>query len=387
MRYNNFVYLDNYATIPCSEENVNFTSRYLSNLNASAPYSVKFKDKGYLIEERLKQELMSIFKCSSNNIIINSGGSEGNSNIIYSLGIFKKGEIVCSSLDHASILNGVYELFNRGVPVKILEVKDGLVEVNSFDSLVNNKTVLLILSHVFSEIGNLNEVEAIAERIKKTYPNVHIHVDAVQSFMKVPVKLIPSLDNIDSISGSFHKIGGVKGCGFLWVKEPKNLVPLVFGHHNNEKRGGTINVSGIASAYYALQEFKRLNSSNKDWGNLEKVLRKNLLDYFKEDIFIFTNKERALGNCIIFSIKDIDNRLIQNFLYEKGVIVGTGSACNNECNFKTVKVSPIIKSFNVDTSFIKPVRVSWNKKSSLICIESFLNELIPLVYKIRGRKK
>lgn len=381
MKLDKFVYLDSYATVPCSLENVAFTSKYIRSLNPSAPYSVNNKVKGYLVENNLKDKLSKLLGVNKNHIIINSGGSEGNSNIIFSRGVFGKGEIVCSSLDHPSILNGVYELWTRGIPVRMVKVKNGCLTPEDVLRKISYQTNLVLLTHVFSEVGMINNVEKIAEVVKKKCPNCHVHVDAVQSFMKIKNN-IPNLKNIDSLAASFHKIGGDKGCGFLWVRNMNNLMPLVFGNHNNKKRGGTSNVSGYASAVYAIQETERLNNKQSDWRDLLLYLISKLREVFSNDfIKVYTDPKKALGNCLVIAFKNIDNRVIQRHLYNKNIIVGTGSACNSECVYKKGKVSPIIDSFKASNQFIKPIRISWNKRSSKICIDKLLNELVPFLYK------
>lgn len=386
MKLDNFVYLDSYATIPCSMDNIAFTTKYIRSLNPSAPYSIGHKVKSYLVEESLKRKLAEVLHVNKSNILLNSGGSEGNSNIIISRGIFGNGPVICSTLDHSSILNGVYELYTRGIPVDIVKIKEGLITSDCFLKKITYNTNLVLLTHVFSEVGMVNDVEIIAKAIKQKCPSCHIHVDAVQSFMKIP-KNIPNLENIDSLAASFHKLGADKGCGFLWVKDMSKLLPIVFGNHNNKKRGGTANVSGYASALYAIQETERLNAKNPNWGKLYIYLLNKIKEAYPDFIKVYTTPKHAFGNCLVVAFDNIDNRVIQNYLYDKNIIIGTGSACNSECVYKRGKVSPVIDSYKAPINFAKPIRISWNKRTTKLCIDKLLNELIPFIYKFYRTKK
>ena len=52
-----------------------------------------------------------------------------------------------------------------------------------------------------------------------------LHVDAVQAAGHLAIPL----DGIDFLSASAHKFGGPKGIGFLYVREPRKLRPLIYG--------------------------------------------------------------------------------------------------------------------------------------------------------------
>jgi len=364
-------YLDCYATIPQSPANTGFSLKYMCNFNPHAPYSTNEHD----IVNKLRALLVKLFKTQDANIIINSGGSEGNSTIINYLKTKGK-NIICSSLDHPSVINKIREIKSEGYDTKIINVKNGVLEWNDIKKLLDFKTNCIILTHVFSELGNKNDIGRLAGLIKQYFPHCHVHVDYVQGFLK---DKMPDFSNVDSASVSFHKVGALKGAGCLWVKDPYKLKPLISGSQNNSLRGGTIPVCNVASAYYALNEIQRLNMM-PDY-DLFSYLYNYLKKYFGDKVLIFTNPKKALGNCISFSLYNLCNKMIQLSLADKNIYIGTGSACSSKSLH-----NPLIESFNVPNGFHMPMRISWSKHTKRSHIEKFLNELMPLTHSMQSNK-
>lgn len=78
------------------------------------------------------------------------------------------------------------------------------------------------------------------------------HTDAVQAYAQVPIDV--ERENIDMLSGSGHKFGGPKGCGFLYIRKGVKLGALIHGGgQERARRAGTENVPGIAGMGAAAQ--------------------------------------------------------------------------------------------------------------------------------------
>ena len=60
---------------------------------------------------------------------------------------------------------------------------------------------------VNNEIGTRNDVERLAAEVKRRNSRTIVHVDAVQAWMRVPIKL----DNIDTMTVSGHKTPRTQG--------------------------------------------------------------------------------------------------------------------------------------------------------------------------------
>lgn len=95
-----------------------------------------------------------------------------------------------------------------------------------------------------NEIGTIEPIKEISQICNEV--GIPFHTDATQyyghQFLNVnEVKA-------DYISASAHKFGGIKGTGFLYVREGSKLKPFITGgHQENSMRAGTENVFGIVA--------------------------------------------------------------------------------------------------------------------------------------------
>ena len=90
-----------------------------------------------------------------------------------------------------------------------------------------------------------------------------LHVDAVQAAGHLAIPL----DGIDFLSASAHKFGGPKGIGFLYVREPRKLRPLIYGGSQQYGlRPGTepaALIVGLAAAFKVTCAERRQRTAKK----------------------------------------------------------------------------------------------------------------------------
>ena len=87
--------------------------------------------------------------------------------------------------------------------------------------LINDKTILVAISYVDSELGIKQNIKEI-KKIINNYPKCYFHVDATQAIGKIKV----DFNDMDFMSMSGHKIFGMKGIGLL-IKKDNILVDLI----------------------------------------------------------------------------------------------------------------------------------------------------------------
>ena len=104
-------------------------------------------------------------------------------------------------------------------------------------------------------------MERLAAEVKRRNSRTIVHVDAVQAWMRVPIKL----DNIDTMTVSGHKIHAPKGIGALYVKDGVMVRPFLYG--GKQERGikpGTENVPWLVPLGMPLtscfRAFERISS-------------------------------------------------------------------------------------------------------------------------------
>ncbi len=181
--------------------------------------------------------------------------------------------------------------------------------------------------HVNNEVGMIQPIEEIGKRLK-SYPKVLFHVDHVQGVGKVPLDLNRSA--IDLCTFSAHKFHGLKGNGFLYVREGVTIEPLISGGNQERKlRSGTENTGGIVAMAKAL----RLAEEERRKKSKELLsIRNYLMEKFKQlpETVVHTPETSAAPHIINISTPGLKGEVLVHALAEEGFIVSTTSACSSK---------------------------------------------------------
>ncbi|MGN1401334.1 MAG: cysteine desulfurase family protein [Bacillus sp. (in: firmicutes)] len=261
-------------------------------------------------------------------IIFTSGGTESNRLAIETLLHNAKtgcNHVIISGMDHPSIEHTLRSLAQKGgISVDILKhLPDGSVDLLDLERKIRPETALAVIQHVNSEIGVIQDIEAIAAILEKY--GVALHVDCVQSFGKMDLAPLTSLT--DSLTVSAHKIGGPKGSGACIFTGKIPPLPLTEGiSHEFGYRAGTIDVPSIFALTVALQE----SAAVMDFRPIT-TLRSSLITMLRDAELYFEVVEGARGRQLphILSLlfKSVQGQYVMMELDRKGYSVSTGSAC------------------------------------------------------------
>ena len=316
------IYLDNAATSKPDSECLKRAEKYLYDdyYNPSALYA-----GGYNIQLELRaarKNILSLIADESKfDLIFTSCGTEADNQAIFGGG--KRGNVVTTSGEHSAIFSAVNELKQRGIEVRFAGLnQDGSVNTESLLSLVDEKTSLVSVIHVSNETGAINDISRIAALVKAKNPYALLHSDGVQAFGKVAFKLTK---DIDLYSVSAHKIGGIKGVGALIKRKSLVIKPHVYGGgQENGLRSGTENVFGIKDF-----EFAAVKRYSKIAENFTHVQNLNELMWAKLDKELFTciSPENGSPYIITAGAEGLRGETILHEADDKGLIIGTGSAC------------------------------------------------------------
>ncbi|WP_291635605.1 cysteine desulfurase family protein [Clostridium sp.] len=333
------IYLDNSATTMPYEEVIEDVCNTMKNYygNPSSAHSLGFKAERKLRQMRLN--IASSINASSEEIIFTSGGSESNNFLIK--GFAKStSHIITTKIEHPSILNTFKVLEDLGAKVTYIDVDEsGRIDVETLIDSITKDTQLVSVMHVNNEVGVIQDIESIGRLIKEKSSRAKFHVDAVQSYGKLPIDV--QKFKIDLLSTSAHKIHGPRGIGFAYVR--KGLIPnclISGGGQERNLRSGTENLAGIVG-FETAAVISCYNQSK----NFNKILE--LKKYFIEklskfdDVIINSKLEEHFTPYILSaSFKGVKGEVLLHSLEEKGIYVSTGSACSS----KNHKSSEVLKS-------------------------------------------
>lgn len=238
--------------------------------NPSSIHSTGKKAFSYLRKAELG--ILDLFSCAQDYaVLFHSGATEGINTFIKGVAeTFRdQGQIVhffSSPTDHPAVHSLIEYLQHNGHKAYSLQIDSlGQLDWNYLEGRLeqfSSEPVVLNYTWVNNETGVVNSLEHLVT-LKQRYPNVIIHVDAVQSPGKVRdwQTLCPAAD-VYTFSG--HKFGALKGCGFSLYKRQLQFSPLLHGGGQQlGMRSGTINVLGAYTQYIALQELVTLFNSDE----------------------------------------------------------------------------------------------------------------------------
>ncbi len=328
------IYLDNAATTkPCEEAFIK-AKEYITDkyFNPSGVYR-----EGMALQSELKKARSALLSkvADENNfeLIFTSCGTEADNQAIFSFA--KRGNAVTTQGEHSAVIESFTTLKNRGVIEARFAplIKDGSVDTEALLALIDEKTSFVSVMHVNNETGAINDINALAKAVKLKNPRVIFHSDGVQAYGKVPFRLAKE---VDLYSVSAHKIGGLKGVGALIKRKSLVISPYIIGGgQENGLRSGTENTFGIKFFEYAAE--KKFKTLQADYARM-KEYRQTLLDGLDGDIYTRISSENASPYVISVSAIGLRGEILLRMANDKGLIIGTGSACSSNSKHRYSKV-------------------------------------------------
>ena len=374
------IYLDNNATTQIDNDVLNEMLPYLKEQygNPSSIYSF-----GKQIKEKIniaRNRIAKLLNASSEDIIFTSCGSESNVTAIMSairLNPEKK-HIITTKVEHASIMETMKYLENTGYSITYLNVDQfGRIDLNELKEKISKDTCLISIMMANNEIGNIYPIKEIVKIAHEN--NIIMHSDAVQAAGKIKID-VKDLE-VDLLSISGHKINAPKGVGALYIKDSSNFNPLIFGHQEKERRGGTENVPNIVGFGKAAELITNDNfEQEKEIENLRNYMEEKIKSSI-EDVHIYGDIENRIPNTSSIAFKGARAEEIMFVLKSYNIFVSTGSACNSEIAVP----SHVLTACHADLENYSPIRVSLGRFNTKEEIDIFINELIKTVKMLRKR--
>ena len=330
------------------------------------------------ILEASRKQIAELIGKKAEEIYFTSGGTEGDNWILKGVAFEKAPygkHIIVSDIEHPAIKESAAWLKTQGFEVDYAPVDArGFVKVDALASLLRPDTTLVSVMAVNNEIGSIQPIHEIAALLEDR-PTVSFHVDAVQALAKVATEVyLP--ERVDFATFSSHKFHGLRGVGFVYIKEGKKITPLLTGGgQEKEMRSTTENVAGIAATAKAL----RLAMENQEafaskTQQMKEVIRKELSNY--PDVTIFSGEDHFAPHILTFGIKGVRGEVVVHAFEEFDIYISTTSACSS----KAGKPAGTLIAMGVDKSIAQTaVRLSLDIENDMSQVEQFLTKF-KLIY-------
>jgi cysteine desulfurase len=377
---NRSVYLDHNASTPVHPDVVAAMLPYFGERfgNPSSVHAFGRDAREGL--ETAREQIAHFLRVGKDEVVFTSGGTESDNLAIKGVAMARgRGHLITSKIEHHAVLRAVQSLESQGFTATYLDVDSfGMVDPDALRRAIRPDTILISIMHANSEIGTVQPARALGAIAREH--GIPFHMDAVQTFGKVPIDLDGF--HVDLLSFSGHKIYGPKGVAGLYIRKGTKMVSVQHGgEHERRRRAGTENVAAIVGLAKAVEirgrdmaeEARRLTAlRDRLWEGLRGRVPDVRLNGHPT--------ERVPGTCNI-CFRGVESESIVLGLDLKGIGVSAGSACTSG----NVEPSYVLVAMGVPVEWaMGAVRHSLGRSTSAEDIDYVIDSTVPLVAKLRS---
>ncbi|WP_395739593.1 cysteine desulfurase family protein [Prosthecobacter sp.] len=290
-----------------------------------------YRDAGIASQqlESARERLGSLIGAEAERIVFTSGATESNNALFATLP--REAVVLISAIEHPSVREAARSRSVVEIPVNA----DGVVEPDTVKTLIAAENPALVsVMAANNESGALQPWREIAAICREQ--GVLFHTDAAQWLGKLDSS---HLGECDFITGSAHKFGGTKGCGFLVLpKEDSRLGFIRGGPQENGRRAGTENYPAIEAMVTALETM----TSHLD--KVQSQLRDDFVSTMRAHfapLRVISESAPRLWNTVLMVMPAHDNLKWLTRLSRRGFSISTGSACSSGKEGSSVVVTAL----------------------------------------------
>ena len=324
------IYMDNSATTRPFDGVIDAMAACMREryFNASAAYRPAMEAEKEV--DACRRAIAAELGAQPGGVIFTSGGTEADNLAILGTAMTLRGEanFVVSAIEHPAVAETVRRVERLGFEVRVLPIDArGIVDLTACEGIIDAHTALVSCMQVSNETGAVQPVAALSALARKRNPNVRVHVDGVQGFMRVPMHM--GRDGVDMYSLSGHKIHGPKGVGALVVRGNLRLAAqMTGGGQEKGLRSGTTDSPAIIGLHEAVrqmatrrQEIDRLRGMKaRLWEQVSSVEGARVNGPLP-------GEADSAPHILSLSFAGVRGEVLRNALEGEGVLVSTGSAC------------------------------------------------------------
>jgi len=348
---NNLIYFDNGATTlkpNCVVDSiVDYYTKYCANAHRGDYHNSMIVDEKY---ESVREKIKDFINANNKSeIVFTNGTTDGLNRIIF--GYFRKklkkdDEVLLTESEHASNVLPWFVLAKElGIKIKYIPLdKFNEVTVENVEKSITDKTKVISLAYVTNVIGDIRPMRDICELAHKN--NILVVGDGAQSLSHIKTDV--TIDDIDFLVASAHKMYGPTGVGFLYGKFNllNEMDPINYGGGMNAMyltdgylelrevptrfEAGTQNIAGVIGMGAAIDYLSEIGLNNII--QYEHELRNYLVNRLKELDNITIYNEQNISSIVAFNIKDIFSQDVSVYLNKYNICIRSGNHCAKTLN-------------------------------------------------------
>jgi cysteine desulfurase len=373
------VYLDHNASTPVHPEVLAEMLPYFSDVFGNPSSVHAFGRAAREAVDVARERVAGFLSVRPEEVVFTSGGTESDNFAVKGLALARgRGHLITSRIEHHAVLRTCEALESQGFDVTYLPVDDqGRLDPDDVKRAIRPDTIAISVMHANSEVGTIQPIAEIGAVAREH--GVPLHVDAVQTFGKIPIDVDAMGIGLMSCSG--HKIYGPKGVAALYIRRGTKMLAIQHGgEHERRRRAGTENTAGIVGFGKAVEVRGREMAG-------EAVRLAALRDRLWEGIRARVPEARLNGELaprlpgtanIVFH--HVESESIVLGLDLKGIAVSAGSACTSG----NVEPSYVLVAMGVPVDWaMGAVRFSLGRSTTAEDIDYVVDAIEPIVRKLR----
>ncbi|WP_044528032.1 cysteine desulfurase family protein [Herbaspirillum sp. B65] len=326
-----------------------------------------------------RADVAALLAASAAELVFTSGATEANHMAI--LGALalqpQRRHIVSSLVEHPSTLLLLRHLQTQGVRISWIAVDEhGQLQLDELAAAITPDTALVSLMWANNETGVVFPIAQAAELARQR--GVLFHTDAVQAVGRVPCDVAGL--GVDLLSLSAHKLHGPKGIGALYVRKGIKLPPLLFGHQERGRRGGTEDVAGIAGLGVAAAQARAALPRMPAVSALRQRFERGLARL--PQVKINGAGAARLPNTVSVRFGQVHAELVLERLDRLGICASSGSACTASGDMP----SHVLMAMGMSSEqAVATIRFSLSRDTREDEIDAVLAALLQIVQPLQAR--
>ena len=217
--------MNNCSQAPQTDATRAAAERYLESWNQSG------MDWDAWVEEvqLAKSEFARLINASADEIAVFSCVSEATSAVATAIDFSaERRKVIVTEVEFPTIGHVWLAQQRRGARVAWVPVRNGVVDINAYDAIIDGETAIVSACHGYFLNGSMQDIAGLAERVHAS--GAMLYVDAYQTLGTVPVD-VRAMGADFLAAGNLKFLMGIAGIAFLYVRREliERLHPLTTG--------------------------------------------------------------------------------------------------------------------------------------------------------------
>jgi cysteine desulfurase len=382
------IYLDHNATTPTRPEVIEAMTRCWRQGHANPASQHQPGQEARHVLENARHQIATILGASlsgpeADRLILTSGGTEANNLAVLGIARARRGagpgQIVISSVEHASVIEPAEQLLEEGYRLDTLEVTgNGVVRVDRLPALLSEGTRLVSVLLGNHETGAMQPVADLARTCQEA--GVPLHTDAVQVAGKLPIDFRRL--GVAAMSVAAHKFQGPVGIGALLLRYDVPLDPLLFGGH--QQQGARPGTEPVALAVGMAAALELWQSEQEAHGRRLAALRDRLESGLRAgypELVVNAARAERLPQTSSIAFPGLDAQILLVALDMAGVACSVGAACASG----STELSPTLLAMGLPKEIVaSTLRFSLGATTTEAEIEEAIGRILYVVRELRN---